>query len=86
MAPYSRSDVFAWIFRIPEEYLTLLSKHEIVALVILAYLAILLRQLDTSWWTEGWSFVVISKVYSLLDEASRLQIRLPIEEIGWIPS
>ncbi|KAI9714187.1 MAG: hypothetical protein M1828_001202 [Chrysothrix sp. TS-e1954] len=79
------ADVLIWIFHAPQEYLKLLQAGAPEALILLAYFAVLLKPLDTSWWMAGWPKHLLSRVYHLLDDECRLVIRWPMEEMGWVP-
>ena len=83
---YELSDAFIWPYRVSEDYLRLLKQLAPEALAIFAYFCILLKRLDSHWWMTGWSTHLISRIYDLLDQEHRLWIRLPIEEIGWVPN
>ena len=82
---YEPSDVFIWIFKIPDGYLTCIGRREPWALILLAYYAVLLQHLDYNWWMKGWGTYLISRIYSTLDQQNRLRISWPIQEIGWNP-
>jgi hypothetical protein len=79
------SDVFAWLYRVSEEYLLLLGQRKPEALAILAYYCVLLKKLDTIWWVNGLGDHLISQTHKVLDEFHRLWITWPMREIGWVP-
>jgi hypothetical protein len=83
---YDVTDVFIWLYRVPNEYLGFLHERKPEALSIFAYFCVLLKQLNARWWLEGWSIHLISQIYAALDEEHRLWISWPIRELGWIPS
>ena len=76
------SDIFAWLFQISDQYLTLLKGRTQEALSIFAFFCVVPRKLEMHWWMEGFSSHVMSQIYELLDEEHRLWIRWPIDEIG----
>lgn len=80
------SDVFIWLFLVPDEFLELLSQRQPGALCIFAYYCVVLNQLDSMWWIKGWSTHLISGIYHSLDYEHQHWIQWPIEQIGWIPS
>jgi hypothetical protein len=79
------ADVFLWLFRLEDEYLSLLRERSQAALAILGFFGVLSKKLEKYWWMEGWSNHLMSRVYYSLDEEHRLWIRWPMEEIGWLP-
>jgi len=83
---FEAGDVFVWVFRVDDDYLQLLHRHEQEALVIFAFFCVVLHRLESQWWAEGWGVHLISNIYNLLDEEHKLWVRWPVEQIGWIPS
>lgn len=79
-------DVFIWLFRLSDEYLTRLRDGTQEALTIFAYSCLLFKKLEGLWWIEGWSNHLMSNIYEYLDEEHRGWIQLPIREIGWVPA
>lgn len=77
--------VLMWLVKIPDPFVELLKSHDSGALCVLAFFCVLLNRLEHLWWIEGWSFHLIERIYSTLDERYRLWIRWPLEEIGWAP-
>lgn len=77
--------IFVWLYKIRASYITLVGEGNNEALCILAFFCVLLRRLDYLWWVEGWGLHLIERIYSRLDDAYKLWIRWPIEEIGWVP-
>ena len=79
------SDVFSWPYRVEEDYLELLQQSTQEALVILAFFAVLTKQLDQKWWCEGFADHLMSMIYCLIDEEHMSWIQWPIEEMKWKP-
>ncbi|KAI1329115.1 hypothetical protein F5Y16DRAFT_367509 [Xylariaceae sp. FL0255] len=77
--------IFIWLIAVPDGFIDLLKTHSREALCVLAFYCVLLRRVENYWWLEGWSFHLIERIYSTLDDRSRLWIRWPLEEIGWAP-
>ena len=77
--------VFIWLYHISDDFLKLLKETDNVALCILGYFCVLLKQVENNWWIEGWAIHLLSQIYSQLDELHRSWIRWPIEQIGWVP-
>ena len=78
-------DIFYWVIT-AERFIPLLAQEEQVALVILAYYCVLLHQIPTRWWIEGWVEHLMTGIYGSLDETYRSWIVWPIEELGWVPN
>ncbi|KAI1425851.1 hypothetical protein F5Y12DRAFT_744929 [Xylaria sp. FL1777] len=74
-----------WLVKIPDPFIELLKTHDSEALCVLAFFCVLLKRLEHLWWIEGWSFHLIERIYSTLDNKYRLWIQWPLEEIGWAP-
>ena len=81
---YESADVYIWLFRIPDDYLSLLSERRQEALTIYAFFCVVLKRFDTSWYMSGWCSHILSRIFYLLDEHHRLWIQWPIEETGLI--
>ncbi|KAK7742416.1 hypothetical protein SLS62_010724 [Diatrype stigma] len=77
--------VCIWMFKINDEFVSLLRADDHEALCVLGFFCVLLERLDNKWWIKGWGVHLIERIYSALDEGYRLWIRWPIEEIGWAP-
>lgn len=82
---YEPGEAFIWVFEINDVYLTLLQERSQEALAVFAHYCVFLKRVEITWWTEGWSFHLLSQIYFLLDEEHRLWIQWPIEETGWVP-
>ncbi|KAK8169637.1 hypothetical protein IWX90DRAFT_185402 [Phyllosticta citrichinensis] len=78
--------IFSWSCQVSNEYLTRLTNHESMSLVIFAHYAVLLHRLDHLWWVKGWGTHLITKIYALVESVYRQWLRWPVEEIGWVPS
>ncbi|KAI2785536.1 hypothetical protein F4815DRAFT_490609 [Daldinia loculata] len=76
---------FMWLFKVRENFVTLLKERDNEALCVLSFFCVLLQRLDYLWCIEGWGMHLVGRIYSVLDEGHRLWIRWPIEEIGWVP-
>lgn len=79
------TDVFVWPLGVSEEFLELLSQRQPEALCIVAYFSVVLHQLNSVWWIEGWSTHLISSIYHALDHEHQHWIQWPIEQLGWKP-
>jgi hypothetical protein len=76
---------YEWLFEISDAYLGLLKSGDNGALCVLAFYAVLVKDLEKYWWIEGWAVHLIRGIYMLLDGEHQLWIRWAIEEIGWVP-
>lgn len=76
---------YQWLFEVPDAYLGLLKQGDNGALCVLAFYAVLVKDLEKYWWIEGWAVRLMKGIYMLLDGEHRLWIRWAIEEIGWVP-
>ena len=85
MQGFESSDVFFWLFRVSGDYLTLLAAREPLALIIFAHFCVLLKQLEWTWWMEGWSNHLLFRIYNSVCSEYRPWLQWPIEQIGWVP-
>lgn len=76
---------FTWVVKVGEDYLSLLSNRHPEALIIFAHFCVLLKQAESIYWFKNWPRKLISAIYHSLDEAYRLWIRWPLEQIGYYP-
>jgi hypothetical protein len=81
---YESADVHIWLFRILDDYLSLLNERRQEALAIFAFFCVVLKRFDNPWYMNGWSTHILSRLFYLLDEQHRLWIQWPIEEIGLV--
>jgi hypothetical protein len=68
--------VFTMIAFASPEYIELLSKHDAIALIILAHYCVLLDQLD-SWWVDGWARHTLESIESLVGPEWKPWLRWP---------
>jgi hypothetical protein len=78
------ADVFIWLFRVTDAYLALLRRRTQPSLAILAFFCPIARRLDGNWWMQGWSDLLMGRIWSALDEEHRLWVQWPVEEMGWL--
>ncbi|KAI9932448.1 hypothetical protein ASPWEDRAFT_46974 [Aspergillus wentii DTO 134E9] len=79
---FETDDVFSWLLQVSHEYLDFLKEQRPIALVIFGYFCVLLRQLEWTWWMQGWSTHLLSKIYEVLDQEHRYWLQWPLEQIG----
>ncbi|KAF2011394.1 hypothetical protein BU24DRAFT_426470 [Aaosphaeria arxii CBS 175.79] len=77
--------VFAWLYRMDEAYLKLLQQHDSAALMIYAYFAVLMSDLEKFWYMKGWTHHVMSGIYNAMVEGQKTWVRWPMAQVGWIP-
>jgi hypothetical protein len=73
--------LIGWVYRLSEEMVGSLERKEPYALVILAYWAVLLRYMDSTWFMSGWAEHVLSGVSKHLDEGFRAWIEWPLRQV-----
>lgn len=78
--------VFAWLYRVSDEFVLTLQQRRPIPLVILAHFCVLFNSLSSFWWTKDWVDHLMREIYGSLQKEYRLWMKWPMEEIGWIPS
>lgn len=58
--------IIGWLYRLPEEYISLLQEKQPPALVILAHWSILLQHIRPVWYMRGWDYHVVDAVRRFL--------------------
>ncbi|KAF4964450.1 hypothetical protein FSARC_7636 [Fusarium sarcochroum] len=77
--------LFTWLYRIPNDFLSLVRHSNSKALCILAFFCVLLHRVEYNWWFQGWGTHLIERIYTALDDGHRFWIKWPTQEIGWMP-
>lgn len=77
--------VFAWLYKMKDDFLEALQKHDPVPLVLFAHFAVLMNDLETFWYMRGWTAHVLSGIWDILRDEDRVHARWPISVVGWIP-
>lgn len=77
--------VFAWLFRMQEEFLEALQRHEPVPLVVYAHFVLLMNDMEGFWYMKGWTTHVLAGIWDCLGGEDRVHIRWPVSVVGWIP-
>lgn len=75
------SEVFVWLIRVPSEYIELLERQHPIALIILAHYAVLLGKECATWWSEKSAYMIIRRVWVVLDERLRKWIESPMADV-----
>ncbi|KAJ5740587.1 hypothetical protein N7493_000459 [Penicillium malachiteum] len=73
--------VIGWLYRRPEEFILRLQQKDSYGLVILAYWALLLKYIESTWFMEGWSKHVLSGVEGSLHGEYRPWIEWPLRKV-----
>ncbi len=73
--------VFSWAVHIPDLYLSLVKQRDPLALVILAYYALLLHTIDGMWWSEGRGEWLIEAICQELPLKWHSELQLPKDVI-----
>ncbi|KAF4157666.1 hypothetical protein CNMCM6069_005440 [Aspergillus lentulus] len=71
--------VIGWLYRLPEGFVGWLEAKDPLALAVLAYWAILLKYMQSSWLMTGWHEHVLAGIQASLPEEHRSWIRWPVE-------
>ncbi|RDH30829.1 hypothetical protein BDQ94DRAFT_180859 [Aspergillus welwitschiae] len=71
-----------WPVRVPDAYLGLVKQRHPVALVLLAHYCILLLPLEGSWYMNGYSKRLITRISEQLGKQWRPWLQWPLEEVG----
>jgi hypothetical protein len=77
--------VFAWLYRMKDEFLDALQRHDAVPLVVYAHFALLMNDMEGFWYMKGWTNHVLAGIWGILRDEDRVHIRWPISVVGWIP-
>ena len=72
------ASVFWWSSGLPRDYLSALEQGHAIAMIILAYYAVILHRLDHFWWINGEPSRIVLAVYWLLDESMRHWLNWPL--------
>ncbi|KAJ0418669.1 hypothetical protein BJY00DRAFT_314819 [Aspergillus carlsbadensis] len=73
--------IFAWLYTLPDPFLLALQHREPVSLVIFAFFAVLLKELDSTWFIAQWPEHVMQGILSTLDTRYRRHISWPMEVV-----
>jgi len=73
--------VFEWPIRVSKEYILLLTARHSMALVILAYYAVILHELRDRWWVSVWGVKLVREIYLMLDDEYKFLMEWPLKKI-----
>ncbi|KAF3384905.1 hypothetical protein F1880_002375 [Penicillium rolfsii] len=74
--------LIGWLYRLPEELVGQLEHKEPHALVLLAYWAMILKNMDSVWFMKGWSEHVLSGISGCLQREYRPWIEWPLRSVS----
>lgn len=83
LTPRDVLEPLLWLYKVADDLVPLLKSPTQEAVAIFAHFSLLLKQHESQWWLQGWAIHIISQAYSVLDEAHRSWISMPMKEIGW---
>jgi hypothetical protein len=74
--------VFTWVGSVPQRYLELLSVLRPVALVIICYMSVMLKECEHYWYIKGAARRIVSEVYNnILGEEWQSWIAWPLQRV-----
>ena len=71
----------SWVVRIPELFISMVSRREPVALVVLAHFCLLLNRLEGIWWIPGLSRRLLQDIHQTLGKKWESQISWPLQDL-----
>ncbi|KAG4432880.1 hypothetical protein IFR05_011626 [Cadophora sp. M221] len=77
--------VFAWLYRASEDYIRCLQEKQPIALIIFSFFAVLLQELNSQWFMEGWVRHVIEGIRGFVPQELQHWLRWPIEQTKYNP-
>jgi hypothetical protein len=76
--------VFAWLYRMSEDFLERLQQRDPLPLVIYAHFVVLLHDMERFWYMKGWTHHIMKGIYEALNSGDVPWIRWPMAKVGWI--
>lgn len=76
---------FAWLFKMEEDFLEAMQRHDAVPLVLYAHFAVLINDMECFWYMKGWTTHVLSGIWGILRDEDKVHLRWPMRIVGWIP-
>lgn len=78
---YGSTDAFIWVHCVSEEYLHLLKNRTQESLCVFAFFCVLLHQMNSIWWGEGWGTHLMTQIRRLLNKEHLQWIWWPVEQV-----
>jgi hypothetical protein len=76
--------LIGWVYRLPSEFVNQLEQKESMALVVLAYWAMLLKYMQSVWFMKGWDVHVMGGIRSSLQSQFYEWIKWPVHQLGMV--
>ncbi|EED17848.1 C6 finger domain protein, putative [Talaromyces stipitatus ATCC 10500] len=73
--------LIGWVYRIPDEFVNRLEQKESMALVVLAYWAMLLKYMRSVWFMKGWDVHVMEGISASLQKEFHGWIQWPLQQL-----
>ncbi|RWQ98637.1 putative C6 transcription factor [Paecilomyces variotii] len=74
--------IFGWLYTLPDLFVMDAQNRRPAALVMFAFFAVLLKQLDPAWFIRQWPEHIMSGIFRDLDEFHQEYVRWPMEQLG----
>ena len=71
----------SWVVRIPELYISMVSRREPVALAVLAHFCLLLNRMEKVWWISGLGRHLLQDINRTLGKAWEPHISWPLQDL-----
>jgi hypothetical protein len=76
--------LIGWVYRLPDEFVNHLEQKEPMALVILAYWAMLLKYMQSVWLMKGWDVHVMGGIRACLQDQFHGWIEWPVQQVDMV--
>lgn len=73
--------VFAWLYRLDDNFVACLRHKRPLALLLLAYYCVLLKTMDKLWFMVGWSNHILGRVQYFIGTEYSIWLKWPIEHV-----
>ncbi|KAL4790104.1 hypothetical protein BDV19DRAFT_373012 [Aspergillus venezuelensis] len=71
--------IFGWLYLLPDHFMNRLQHGESVSLVVLAFFAVILKELDSTWFIAQWAEHIMNGIIERLDQSYQQYIRWPMK-------
>ena len=72
--------IFGWLYKLPGVFLMDVQQRKPAALVVFAFFAVLLKQLDPAWFIRQWPEHIMDGIFHNLDQDHRIYVQWPVEQ------
>lgn len=73
--------ILAWLYVLEDDFIQSFKNRHPVALLLLAYFAVVLRALEHHWFIENWPFQIVTGISRILEARYMHLLRWPMEQI-----